>query len=1495
MSLCPAHDDGQDPALSIRDDRSAGKTLVKCFAGCAAVDVMAALNMGLADLFDEPRESRSSSAKTSTSRQQSTAQRSPAPKTAQSKPAKAPAGDVPIAAEYIYVSAEGETVFRVTRHEPEGGKKTFVAWKPRIAGGWQRRGPADADRVLYRLPAVLAAAASGGRVYLVEGEKDADSGAAADLVCTTSAFGASSKWLPQYTQALAGADVVLVADRDKAGYERAIRVRDELTAAGVAVSVVEAAAGKDLTDHLKAGFDAAALVPIEPEQVLDDFTVETDKIALADSLVSVETKQQSSDDDTAGQGAKVYTLPNGRLGVSSGRRWVEAKGQLFEVRQPKDSEPFLAPFVGCTIQLTGQFTAMTGDERVDAAAASKISRVELVATHPKSGEQLVMHLSGQEWRSGDWLDGLWPDVDFPARKTERQDAVRAVRQVSKDVRRKVEHVATGWRELDGIGSAFVHAGGAITVDGNVPLSTRLPDVLAKYELPDPAVDATELQAAARASIGLMETSWLPRRIAVVMCGAAYRAVLGDPAVVPGMVSAPELGKTNLAVIAAQHFAPTLSRDAVGISMADTTGATPKSASKLLVRARDVLVIADDFAPDRGPKAAAERMGEFVRQGYGRFGRTKLTREGELVEGETPGGLLMVTGEMLPSAESARSRMLRVGLPWSVVPVEKIRAAQHRDQATARSQFMSTLIQWVARQGREKVREWVQDYSAYAAERIRAAGYPARPAEHCSALAAGWAAAAEVMVANGVWSREEAKAYMEEQVWPALFEAAEADRDGDEDKDTAGRIVRLLSEALASGQAHLTDGEGRCPSEFEPAGVGWRDAGSSPIGGPTLVPSGLRVGVVRSGRLLLFPGDVLTAAARRAEDEGQSLNVTVSSASEMLDMTGKLRTSTENGKRVRRPYVRIGGVRARVWDIDADLIFGDDGPEGGEQLPLVDVPSAPGSGPGLHVVPPTPDDDKSPSGEEDSQPSLPVDAVDAVAPDLQASEEVTTEPTPAESATQTNSGGDAPAAADGPRFLADCAVVDVDGAHLPDGSVVALPENVVHVGDLAMFASDVLRLGSGGGRNRPLPGRMWLTPEYARTIGLPGKAKSDNAIRAALRKSRKTEFFTKAWDEGWETKSKEDADWIMLWRGKQSVVLTSLAWSGTRTKDIAGDDISPAALARRMGLYGTVVTRPWNITPAVTGLDLLEGVHGRLEPVDLPDLPWGSIGADFAWRRPGGTSANPLALSEQELAGQFVHVYDKNAAYLAAAGAAILGEGEMHHVESPDADQRTAGVWRVTGHQFPADAVLPSVFAIGGEDSGGWVSSAMLGLLQQFGPVEVAEAWLFDRASSTRAMTGWYERMKSALDTVKSWERTEDHRAVETAVKLTYTAAIGRLASAAEKDSGRPRYRPDWRAAVVSMHTANAMRAMLHAGAAGSWPVVMGRSDAVAFISDSPDPDAAWPGRPSDLHPTQLGKYKWSKSAPLADWLALVDVDQHPRKLLDLVDTAEAVTGDGEED
>jgi AAA domain len=134
-------------------------------------------------------------------------------------------------------------------------------------------------RVPYRLPGLLAAVKAGEDIYVTEGEKDADAIVREGATATSAPAGAG-KWRPDFASYFEGAELVLiVADRDKAGYRHAMDVARSLRPVAKAVAVLQALEGKDVSDHLVAGHALEALDVIttdELEELCGDETPEAE-------------------------------------------------------------------------------------------------------------------------------------------------------------------------------------------------------------------------------------------------------------------------------------------------------------------------------------------------------------------------------------------------------------------------------------------------------------------------------------------------------------------------------------------------------------------------------------------------------------------------------------------------------------------------------------------------------------------------------------------------------------------------------------------------------------------------------------------------------------------------------------------------------------------------------------------------------------------------------------------------------------------------------------------------------------------------------------------------------------------------------------------------------------------------------------------------------------------------------------------------------------------
>jgi hypothetical protein len=267
MARCPCRNDDNNPSLSVKDDN--GNVAVYCHrgGGCSFEQICQAVDIEPAMMFADGGTKDSSKSFTKKAKPKS------------KKLVKA----------YKYYDEHGDFVYEKLRYVTEDGKKTFLQRRPdpNIRGEWIYT--LDGVRkVLYNLPTVLNAVANGEPVWVVEGEKDADTLMEMGIVATTGPSGAGSgKWESHFTEWLAGAFVEIVADNDDAGISYSSEVHSLLSAAGCSVRLWRSPFVKDVTDHIQAGHALDQLEEIYPltaeerEQVVNPM----EELALAISEV----------------------------------------------------------------------------------------------------------------------------------------------------------------------------------------------------------------------------------------------------------------------------------------------------------------------------------------------------------------------------------------------------------------------------------------------------------------------------------------------------------------------------------------------------------------------------------------------------------------------------------------------------------------------------------------------------------------------------------------------------------------------------------------------------------------------------------------------------------------------------------------------------------------------------------------------------------------------------------------------------------------------------------------------------------------------------------------------------------------------------------------------------------------------------------------------------------------------------------------------------------
>jgi putative DNA primase/helicase len=246
----PSHRRGdQRPSLHVSE--GSDTILLDCKVGCQKTDVLACVGLTMKDLFAPRRAVRA----------------------ARSKPTE-PSTETSLAwrttAEYVYQDAFGTPVGKVIRNEAFDQADNRVdrsfpqqayqegRYVPGLRGG---------QLPLYGLPLVLASAGIGEKIFLVEGEKDVENLRQAREIATTNA-GGTKNWRDDLADAFIGSSMVtVVADKDQPGRELARQKAVSLGRREIPFRVVEAAEGKDVSDHLAAGYTIEDLVEIDLHEI----------------------------------------------------------------------------------------------------------------------------------------------------------------------------------------------------------------------------------------------------------------------------------------------------------------------------------------------------------------------------------------------------------------------------------------------------------------------------------------------------------------------------------------------------------------------------------------------------------------------------------------------------------------------------------------------------------------------------------------------------------------------------------------------------------------------------------------------------------------------------------------------------------------------------------------------------------------------------------------------------------------------------------------------------------------------------------------------------------------------------------------------------------------------------------------------------------------------------------------------------------------------------
>mgnify|MGYP004600781259 FL=1 len=535
---------------------------------------------------------------------------------------------------------------------------------------------------LYRLPEVNAAIRDGRTVYVVEGEKDADTLARLGHAATTQPQGAG-KWADSYSELLRGAHVVMLPDADTAensyaGQEHGWKVCTSLTHIAKSIKMVNL---KACCPELPPKGDITDMVELMGDRPAMD--------ALARQIGETLPFDPS--------GVKYWLSPSERAAQLFGKipGYCAADGCICRVAADGGRKP-ICDFVAIPHSEIMQYDGVNRNMAFEVDAWTQDGR-QLPRTRVKASD-----FSGMSWVTSAW--GLQANV-MPGNSA-KDHARYAIAAVGKMTAAHItEYSHTGWRKIAGKWCYLYH-GGAVGADG---VRVNLDGGLSGYRLDGAGAvgfDGISAEAAAAASWGIRNV--IAPHVAIPLLGTIYLAplweFLNQTNVKPsyGLYLAGGTGsrKSTSAALALSHFGNFTSKT-LPASFHDT-GNTIRRRAFIL---KDMPFVVDDFHPTgsqqekRQLKEIAQSLSRMAGDGAE---RGRMRPDGTLQPATPPRCVTIITGEDIPDVgESGLARYYMVSIQPNDVPISaELTAAQEMARNGYMQRAMLGYIEWLRTQADE---------------------------------------------------------------------------------------------------------------------------------------------------------------------------------------------------------------------------------------------------------------------------------------------------------------------------------------------------------------------------------------------------------------------------------------------------------------------------------------------------------------------------------------------------------------------------------------------------------------------------------------------------------------------------------------------------------------------------------------------------------------------------------------------------------------------------
>lgn len=461
------------------------------------------------------------------------------------------------------------------------------------------------------------------------------------------------------------------------------------------------------------------------------------------------------------------------------------------------------PLCNFTAKVTDDITRDNGLEN------NRYFKIEgqIVGGHPLPD----IEVPSSNFNSLNWVTGEWGIKAVITAGQSTKDRLReAIQLYSRGAAQRTIFTHTGWREINGE-LTFLTSSGALGIDN---VEVELEPALHRYQLLAPTGDPVE---AIKKSLNFLLVA--PPETTMPIWAAMYLAPLTeiiDTSFTLWVVGSSGSFKSTVTALALCHFGTFDSRH-----LPASWSGTQNELERLLFLAKDLPFVIDDWAPGQDSSKAKElevKAERVIRAQGNRQGRVRMRSDTTSQVTYIPRGLLVTSGEQLPSGHSHTARIYSVEIERDEVDTIFLSTAQ--DEQYYYCVAMSHYIKWLKDRFQNLKDTLPKLWREYRDKAQEGETHPRLP-EVIAGLYCALELALQFASEHGAITETEAQSY-KESGWDIFCKLAQQQSGRVENERPAKRAMELWRAMLDQGSAILWSKDDDMPRAAAPGirPIGW---------------------------------------------------------------------------------------------------------------------------------------------------------------------------------------------------------------------------------------------------------------------------------------------------------------------------------------------------------------------------------------------------------------------------------------------------------------------------------------------------------------------------------------------------------------------------------------------------------------------------------------------------------------------------------------------------